>query len=457
MKSVSCVPNSKPKKPSQVLDRIELRQPRQSSLFEGAPIARHHFTAAMVSMFIDLVLSGPASQRAAAAILQLLARRLNWDDIPLPTANSGRLWTFRLGFYALHCEKPRADDWLWMMDHTVQLGPWKCFVVVGIRLSVWQSLDRPLRHEDLSLLNLTPMKTADKEAVALQLEKTYSKMGPPAAIVSDEGTELKGGMTIFQRRLESNVPKPPLVHDIKHKAAILLRKNLQASDVWDLFVKKLSRTKVNVVLTSLAFLNPPRLRNKARFMNLDCVVNWGRRVLNFLSSGMDFPDEPLDFDKLEAKLGWLPEFSKSLDEWAEWLVVIEAAEKYVRCHGYHKEARKELEKILKPLAKKSSSRRLMSELLEFVDQESRKLKAGLRVLGHTEVLESLLGKYKQTQARHSQGGMTTSILNIGAIISQKTPEAINHALSRTEVKKVIEWARTNLGRTIASKRKMALK
>ena len=44
--------------------------------------------------------------------------------------------------------------------------------------------------------------------------------------------------------------------------------------------------------------------------------------------------------------------------------------------------------------------------------------------GHTEIFESLLGKYKDTQARHSQGGMTASLLNIGAIVLPKTPEII---------------------------------
>ena len=72
------------------------------------------------------------------------------------------------------------------------------------------------------------------------------------------------------------------------------------------------------------------------------------------------------------------------------------------------------------LTKKASSRRLATALLEFVGQESRKLKKGQRVPGHTEILESLLGKYKQIQGRHSQGGMTASLLNIGAVVTPLT-------------------------------------
>ena len=407
-------------------------------------------------MFIDLVLSGPVSQRAAASVLHLLAYWLDWDNARLPCANSGRLWMVRVGLFALTCEKQRADDWLWMMDHTVQLGPWKCLVIVGIRLSVWQSLDRPLCHEDLTLLNLTPMKTANKEAVAEQLKRTSAEMEAPVAVLSDEGTELKGGMGLYRQQLDSDITKPPHLHDIKHKAATLLKKELQASDTWDSFVKHLTRTKLSVTLTDLAFLNPPRLRNKARFMNLECVVKWGCRALRFIKAPKDFPDQPIDFDKLELKLGWLRGFEQELHEWEELLAVIEATETYVRRNGYHKQAGRELKQVLQPLAKQNSSRRLMKGLLDFIKQESDKLKKGQCVLGHTEVLESLLGKYKQIQGRHSQGGMTASLLNIGVVVLKKSPETIEQALAAVPVKAVNEWVRSNLGQTVASRRKLAL-
>lgn len=405
-------------------------------------------------MFLELVLSAPTSQRAAASVLRLIGFRMNWS-IRLPCANSGRLWMVRVGLYALICEKTHADDWLWMVDHTVQLGPWKCLVIVGIRLSIWRSLDRPLRHEDLSLLNLTPMKTASKEAVAEQLLQTCSQTGQPLAVLSDEGTELKGGMRLFQEQFDSNSPQPLHLLDIKHKAAALLKKQLGESDIWDSYVKHLTRTKLEVTLTSLAFLNPPRLRNKARFMNLIHVVKWGRRALRFVKNPKKFPDEPIDRDKLEAKLGWLRDFEKPLREWSQLLAIIRAAEKQIRCDGYHQRAAKDLKKVLKPLLKGKACKRLANELLEFVKQQSSGLKPEQHVIGHTEVLESVLGKYKQIQGRHNHGGMTASLLNIGAAVVNKSPELIQQALRLIPVKEVTKWVRDKLGQTIASKQKLA--
>lgn len=184
-------------------------------------------------------------------------------------------------------------------------------------------------------------------------------------------------------------------------------------------------------------------------------MKWGRRVLQFLQAPRDFPDDPIDLDKLEAKLGWLREFEKSLGAWEELLAVIEAAETYVRRKGYHRQAGRQLRQVLAPLAKQASSRRLTKGLLDFVQQESQKLKRGACVPDHTEVLESLLGKYKQTQARHSQVGMTASLLNIGAAVMHRTPEVIHRALTAIPVNETKAWVRNNLGQTVASQHRLA--
>lgn len=135
--------------------------------------------------------------------------------------------------------------------------------------------------------------------------------------------------------------------------------------------------------------------------------------------------------------------------------IIRAAEKQIRCDGYHQRAEKDLKKVLKPLVKGKGCKRLANELLNFVQQQSSELQPEQHVIGHTEVLESLLGKYKQIQGRHHHGGMTASLLNIGAAVVNKCPELIQQALRSVPVKEVTQWVRDKLGQTIASKQKAA--
>jgi len=418
------------------------------------PVAGHQFGAGLIALFADLVLKAATSQRAAAGVLQLVA-----PYIPglsrVPCANAGRLWLMRLGLFELLRKKEVAKDWVWIMDHTVQLGPHKCLVIVGVRLSVWRRKKAPLEHEDLSLLNLTPMQQSTAAAVAEQLEATRKEMGVvPAAVLSDEGAELKSGMTLF-REQSVEARRVPHVLDIKHKVAILLKRELHDDTTWQSFVTRTNRTKLQTTLTELAFLVPPSLRAKARYMNLDTLVDWGTRALAYLDDPRDLPGQTIDRKRLQQKLGWLAEYRSNLVAWAELLSVAKHAVSYVRRKGYHRHAAKELKKHMLPLVRTPGGRRMQAGILEFVREQSRGTKKGRPVLGSSEVLESLLGKYKRIQGTHSKGGMTGSLLNIGAAVFKKTSDTIQKALEAAPVAAVGNWIRDHLGLTIPAQQAFA--
>ena len=45
----------------------------------------------------------------------------------------------RLGYYKLHRTKTQSNDWIWIVDHSAQIGAEKCFVILGIRIRVYQN------------------------------------------------------------------------------------------------------------------------------------------------------------------------------------------------------------------------------------------------------------------------------------------------------------------------------
>ena len=418
------------------------------------PVAGHQFGAGVISLFADLVLKAATSQRAAAGVLKLIA-----PYVPglrrTPCANAGRLWLMRLGLFELLRKKEAATDWVWIMDHTVQLGPHKCLVIVGVRLSAWRRKRTPLEHRDLSLLSLVPMEQSTAAAVAEQLEATRKKMGvAPVAVLSDEGAELKSGMALF-RQQSPQARRVPHVLDIKHKVAILLKRELHDDATWQSFVTRTNRTKLQTTLTELAFLVPPSLRTKARYMNLDTLVDWGTRALAYLDDPRDLPGQAVDRKRLQQKLGWLAGYRSALAAWTELLAVAQRAVSYVRTTGYHRCAAKELKRRLLPLVRTPGGDRLQAGIVEFVREQSRGIKKGKHVLGSSEILESLLGKYKRIQGTHSKGGMTGSLLNIGAAVLRKTSDTIQKALAAVPVPAVGTWIRDNLGLTIPAQQALA--
>lgn len=72
------------------------------------------------------------------------------------------------------------------------------------------------------LLNLRPMEQSSGERVPEQLEATVEKTGVPRAVVSDEASDLKRAMRLFQQD-HADVRHQ---HDMKHKNALLLKKEL---------------------------------------------------------------------------------------------------------------------------------------------------------------------------------------------------------------------------------------
>jgi hypothetical protein len=431
-----------------------ISQPALSVAVKPAPLVpgladrlpRHHYSAGIVRLFLRGILVAAVSQRGVAAFLSLMA-----PCLPAPVANTGRLWLLRLGLYELTRPKQRAGDWVWIMDHTIQLGPWKCLIIVGVRLSEWQPDRGPLEHADLALLNLTPMEHSSGEEVEKQMRAALQQTGRPREVLTDGGADLKRGIELFCK----DQPGVAHVRDIKHKGATLLKRHLEADRRWKRFGTRAQQTKREVTQTALAFLNPPALKNKARYMNLDSLVSWGRQVLTFLDNPKPVTTEPVDRETLTTKLSWMRKYREALEEWSELLALVQKTGEYIRQHGFHARAVAELRRQLTPLATRRTPHKMREELLEFVGEQSAQARSKERLIGASEVIESVIGKYKRMQSTHSQGGMTAMVLSVGAIVAKKTIRTIRSALTRITTQNVTSWCREHLGVTLQAQRCLA--
>jgi hypothetical protein len=284
-----------------------------------------------------------------------------------------------------------------------------------------------------------------------QLDAVARKTGVPRAVVSDEGTDLKRGMELFQQA------HPGVRHqrDMKHKNALLLKKELERDSRWGEFVKQANRTKLATTQTSLAFLNPPGLKTKARYMNLDTLVSWGKRALSYLKSSGQNPDPTIDRRKLKEKLGWLRSYRRALNRWSELLSIARTAEKLVQ-GGVHRSICDELQAELQPLVKTRAGRRMSRAIVKFLAEQSKGMSGNERLIGSTEVLESIIGKYKRVQSSHSKGGMTAMLLSIGAMLGKLNPQIIKRALETVRTADVDTWCRNHLGITLQSQRRLTL-
>jgi hypothetical protein len=87
------------------------------------------------------------------------------QDVINPDRSTGRLWLLWIGLAALLRAKTIADDWVWVIDHSIQIGQCKCLVILGKRLRDLPE-GRPLGHHDTELIALVPMTSSTKQTVA---------------------------------------------------------------------------------------------------------------------------------------------------------------------------------------------------------------------------------------------------------------------------------------------------
>ena len=398
-------------------------------------------------LVISLVLSAATSLQGAGRVLGV------WQDclgveVEKPSGSSTRLWLLRVGYYKLTRAKEQAADWVWIVDHVGQLGQEKCLVIVGIRLSALPAEGKSLTHVDVEPIALCPVATSNGEVVHQQLEAACKQTGVPREILSDQGSDLAKGMRLF---CEAH-PETSAVYDIKHKVATVLKRELGAERAWQEFSTQASQTIARVQQTALAALAPPRQRRKARYMNVAELVSWGGHIMRYLDGeGASQPD--WDPHRVEQAVGWVRQYRPELEQWRQLVEVSTIVEQFVKIHGVTGGGALQLQERLAETGTLPRTQHLRAELLQFVTAEGAKAKVGERLVGSSEVIESLFGKWKHLEGEQARSGLTGLVLALGALIAPPTPEVIKQALESTPTKTVLAWCREKLGKTVQTLRR----
>jgi len=184
-----------------------------------------------------------------------------------------------------------------------------------------------------------------------------------------------------------------------------LKHVLGKDEVWQEFTQLAAQTKRKVQQTQLAALAPPNQRTKARYMNVDILIQWGLKIDIFLEKQKRGVKQEFDHKRVEEKFGWVTGFRKNIKEWGELLEIVITTENFVRTHGLCTESYLELENLLSDQAHTDQTIKVREELLNFVREESSKAKPGERLLGRSEVIESVFGKLKRLERDQSKSGL----------------------------------------------------
>ena len=396
-------------------------------------------------------MSGRTSLRGSSRIFEIISTFFGLKQA-CPSWYSARLWLLRIGYYKLFRKKEIADDWIWIIDHTVQLGNEKCLVILGIRQSSLPLGELYLEHEKVEPIAMLPVTKSNGEVVYRQLEQTVAETGVPRQIISDHGTDVKSDIERFCREHNQTC----FIYDIKHKVASILKRELKDDQDWCMFVKQASKTSKRVQQTHLAHLAPPNQRSKARYLNLNKLVKWGRDMICYLDYRQIEQGDPTEFKQVNEKLGWLNDYRKDLMQWQGLIDVVKSAESYIKFVGIYRDSHIDWAEQLDVPLETDRSIRIYHELIDFIYHLSLNAKKGERLLGSSEIIESAFGKLKSLEQDQSKSGFTGMLLSLASIVSTTTEDVIKEALESVPTKKVFEWLKKNIGQSVQSRKKKVI-
>jgi hypothetical protein len=430
----------------------ELRQ-QPITLPSDMPLPHHSYGPKMISLCLNLCKE--IGFRPSETALKIV---FNWlgVDAKIPSFDSIRVWSCRVGIAQLKRVARDGEDWIWLADHSNQIGQEKILQIIGIREKDLPPVGETLPRDKMVVLATIPGTSWTRDDVRREYKKLAERMGPPAYLVTDGAVELIESADA----LEIEGKTPIVLRDMKHYAANVFEQLIGKDERFQQYLSKLGRTRSTVQQTELSHFTPPPQKLKARFMNLGPTLRWGRMVSYHLSDCHSKSRKNITPQRMNEKLGWVRDVRGDLDVWNRCQEVMQASLGFINRHGvYHGAAAKlknELDEVRTTHPQDCQlSATMASKLIAFVEESESKLAEGARAWLSTENLESLFGQFKRLEGQHSKGGFTSLIAAMPMLLTHWTPEKVRESLTAVPVKEMKNWVRENLATTLTSKRATA--
>ena len=388
-------------------------------------------------MALELYSRAVMGCRKIANALKVMLSRIR---LLAPHHTTIRQWVHRHGCSQLKQSVERAGDWVVIADATVDVGSIKCLAVIGVRMQKLRSKENMvLSHDDVTLLGLYPTESLTGEYVNKVLLEVGDKVGVIHTLVIDEGPDVKKGAQLYRKAH----PDVKVIHDIKHKMALVMKRHLEDNSIWSNYVAALSQARKLLYQTNLAALKPPSQRTKARYMDIKELIEWPIRVRESKQSGQldSIPDE-----RYQQYFGWIEEYVDHLKTWSIMVATVNMICHETRTHGLSEGLYEHLMTFFVEAPLEDRMQLFVGECLEKVMEEVDKLAASDILICSSEVLESIFGKHKQVNS--GKQGMTGNLLGMGAFIGgELSDESVKETMEGCCVKDAYNWVKEKVGET----------
>ncbi|MCK4662482.1 MAG: hypothetical protein KAT68_06435, partial [Bacteroidales bacterium] len=194
--------------------------------------------------------------------------------IKCPTHVTISNWVKKVGYSQIHKPKKNADDWIIIIDESIQIGAEKLLLILGIRASEID-FTRALTYKDIVTVLQVSKSGWNAEKVSKEIQRAQTMLGKIQYAVSDKGASISKALELCQI---------PQIHDITHRVGNILKKVYKNDEEFINLTKQANILRKKIQQTKWAFLLPPNQRAQSRFINLRPVIKWSVKMLKYLEN-----------------------------------------------------------------------------------------------------------------------------------------------------------------------------
>ena len=414
-----------------------------SSTGTNRTIANHEYAERIIRLALMLYVYAGCSYRSAVRAMEVFHYFL------VPFLPDGKLinyttictWVHKAGLDVLkHRPETFEGAYALVFDLSITIGDQQMILALGVPAT---PDGNPIEQADAIVVDMEARSSWPAEAVLDFANNAIRKMGrKPMYCVSDEGSNFKKAL-----------PQLGVPHhiDISHRFATIIRHAFTESSTVDntdfeQFNKAYGRTR-RLALTDCAYLMPPAIRSKGRFMNMFPITRWATSMLDNWHKLN--PSERYHFN-------FVNQYSSLVNEMDEITQCYRKMMKLCKHQGLSKETAMQCLQICKPLSYGTPRQRsIYQDIHAYIAHEVSMLTEEQPTCHvSSDIIETMFSSLKRKLSCNHFDGITATCLVLPlrpdlSVLERASAFNIKDRFERTSIADVKAWKKGNLpgGRT----------
>jgi hypothetical protein len=394
----------------------------------------------LIQIAISIKLSTSAGFRAIQKIITIYNLYLSLS-IKAPSYGTILIWVKKLGYHQLEITIEKANDWIIILDESIEFGHEKLLVIYGVRSSQID-FSRALNYKDLTPLTIIAGENWTGTLIKNEIKKAENKIGKIIYAVADGGNAIKKSLKL------ADIPH---IYDITHKFAWFLKEVYKEEKEFISYTKTMAAMRGKLALSKVSHILPPNQRCHSRFMNIEIISDWGIKVINYLKHNKKNENEYINLE-------WVYGFNGLINELSQVSKTINKIMGIIKTEGLSdKSIRKSIKKLKLIVIDNLRIKKLKNNIVGYLKECKRLVPEHDKILCTSDIIESSFGKYKNYLNQNPMTGITNLSLCISAFTCQLDAMKVKQAMENSRNIDIANWTKQNIGKTNLSKRKETLK